>query len=199
MIRFSLIVPTRKRTQRLRRLLDSIAATSRSPRQIEVIAVIDSDDTGSMSFSYTEIAYHPVIVSPGQTMGALNLAGYRATAGQYLMLLNDDVVVRSPGWDAELEQVFTAWPDGIVLAHVNDLLFRDTLCIFPCVTRVFCELAGGICDPAYRRYRIDDDLHNIFDLIHLLGYTRRVFLPQVVFEHATSSTGHTPLTLSPWN
>jgi glycosyltransferase involved in cell wall biosynthesis len=190
MPRFSLIVPTRKRTAGLRRLLDSLATTACDPRQIEVIAIIDADDAESVAFSYADIAlYHPVIVPPGQTMGELNLAGYRQATGQYLMLLNDDVVVRTPGWDAEFARVFAAWPDGIVLAHVNDLLFRDTLCIFPCVTRAFCELASGICHPAYHRYRIDDHLHNIFDLIHLLGHTRRVFLPQVVFEH-TSTAGH---------
>lgn len=189
MVRFSLIVPTRHRIAGLRRLLDSLATTARDPRGIEVVAVIDADDTESIAFSDSGIVYRQVIVPPGQTMGELNLAGYRQAAGQYLMLLNDDVAVRSPGWDAELERVFAAWPDGIVLAHVNDLLFRDTLCIFPCVNRAFCELAGGICPPAYRRYRIDDHLHNIFDLIHLLGYTRRVFLPQVVFEH-TSTRGH---------
>jgi glycosyltransferase involved in cell wall biosynthesis len=186
---FSLIVPTRRRTAGLRRLLDSVATTARNPPEIEVVAVIDTDDAESIAFSYSGIAYRQVIVPPGQTMGELNLAGYRQAAGQYLMLLNDDVVIRSKGWDTEIERVFAGWFDGIVLAHVNDLLFRDTLCIFPCVTRAFCELAGGICHPAYRRYRIDDHLHNIFDLIHLLGYTRRVFLPQVVFEH-TSTHGH---------
>jgi glycosyltransferase involved in cell wall biosynthesis len=188
-IRFSLIVPTRHRTAGLRRLLDSVSTTVRNPGGIEVVAVIDADDTESIAFSYSGIAYRQVIVPPGQTMGELNLAGYRQAAGRYLMLLNDDVVIRSKGWDTEIERVFAGWPDGIVLVHVNDLLFRDTLCIFPCVTPAFCELMGGICHPAYRRYRIDDHLHNIFDLIHLLGYTRRVFLPQVVFEH-TSTTGH---------
>jgi GT2 family glycosyltransferase len=59
------------------------------------------------------------------------------------------------------------------------------------VTRAFCELAGGICPGTYRRYRIDDHTHHVFDLIHLLGHTRRVYLPEVVFEHhnATEDAG----------
>ena len=128
------------------------------------------------------------MVTPGQTMGRLNLAGYRVAQGRYLMLLNDDVVVRTAGWDAQLAQrLFERYSDGIVLAHVNDLIFRDRLCTFPVLTREFCELAGGVCRPEYRRYWIDDHIHHVFDLIHLLGYTRRIFLPDVIFEHLNTA------------
>src|SRR5439155_12786229 len=157
--------------------------TARDPESIEVIAVLDKDDEESQAFAYTDLCFRPVVVPSGQTMGELNLTGYRAARGHYLMLLNDDVVVRTPGWDAQLRQVLIRYPDGVGLAHVNDFIFGDALCTFPLLTREFCELAGGISRPEYRRYRIDDHIHHVFDLIHLMGHTRRIFLPEVVFDH----------------
>lgn len=180
---FSLIVPTRARVPQLRRFLQTVCETAHDPASLEVIAVIDDDDRETQAFSFTHVKFTPVLVRPGQTMGNLNLAGYRAARGEYLMLVNDDVAVRTDGWDKQLRQVLGSYSDGVVLAHVNDLLFRDTLCTFPAMTRAFCEMAGGICPAQYRRYRIDDHIHHVFDLIHLLGHTRRVYLPDVVFEH----------------
>src|SRR5262249_37696727 len=94
---FSLIVPTRWRVARFRRLLDSLHENAADPDSIEVIAVVDDDDTESLAFSYAALAYRCIAVPPGRTMGELNLAGYNAASGRYLMLLNDDVVVRTPG------------------------------------------------------------------------------------------------------
>lgn len=183
---FSLIIPTRGRIDGLRRLLDSLRDNAQDPASLEVIVVVDEDDRESQSFTYAGLRLERVVVPPGQTMGNLNLAGFRAASGRYLMLLNDDVVVHTSNWDMHVRQIFEHYPDGIVLVHVNDLIFRDSLCTFPLLTREFCQLAGGICRPEYRRYRIDDHIHHIFDLIHLLGYTRRVFLPDVVFEHCNA-------------
>ena len=183
---FSLIIPTRGRVDGLRRLLDSLRDNAQDPSSLEVIAVVDEDDRESQSFTYSGLQLERLVVPPGQSMGNLNLAGFRAASGQYLMLLNDDVVVHTSHWDVHLRQIFERYPDGIVLVHVNDLIFRDSLCTFPLLTREFCRLAGGICRPEYRRYRIDDHIHHIFDLIHLLGYTRRVFVPDVVFEHCNA-------------
>jgi len=182
-IDFSLIVPTRGRTDRLRRFLDSIQGTARRLARLEVILVIDEDDEESNSFQYDGVNLKTVRVPPGRTMGQLNMAGYLAAAGRYLMLVNDDVIVRTHGWDEHMLAAFHSCPDGIVMVHVNDLLFRETLCVFPCLTREFCFLTGGICNEGYLRYRIDDHIHNIFDLLSLLGHNRRIYLPEVVFEH----------------
>ncbi len=179
----SLIVPTRGRVAPLRRLLDSLAATTAEPEALEVVLVVDADDPASGSVAHPRLAVKPVVVPPGRTMGALNTAGYEASSGAWLMLLNDDVVARTPGWDRRLRACFRRFPDGVLLVHVNDTLFRDQLCTFPVVSRTFCELAGGICPPAYRRYRIDDHIEDVFNLLATLGAGRSIYLPDVVFEH----------------
>src|SRR5579885_2560639 len=96
---FSLIVPTRRRTAQLRRFLDSVARTATRPQGIEVVLVVDADDPASAAVRHERLAVKHVIVPPGQTMGSLNAAGYEASAGEYVMLLNDDIIARTRGWD----------------------------------------------------------------------------------------------------
>ena len=179
---FSLIVPTRHRPTQLRRFLDSVLETAASPEAIEVVLVIDADDAESMAVRH-ELDLKRVIGPPGRTMGTLNTEGYEASRGAYVMLLNDDVVARTRGWDATALAWLRRFPDGIVLVHVNDTLIQEHLCTFPLVSRAFCELAGGICPREYVRYRIDDHIEDVFNLLAFLGRRRKVYLPDVVFEH----------------
>jgi len=180
---FSFIVPTRSRPEALTRLCDSIRAHTSHIDQLEIVFVMDSDDQPSLQFEYAGLNIRKVEVAPGMSMSELNTAGYRVSSGRYLMLLNDDVVLRTPAWDDRVLEIFRGYPDGMVLVHVNENLFREKLCTFPFLTRAFCDLAGGICPSGYLRYRIDDHIHNVFDLLTLLGRRRRIFMSDVVFEH----------------
>jgi glycosyltransferase involved in cell wall biosynthesis len=180
---FSLIVPTRRRPDRLRQMLDSVARTARRPDDIEIILVIDADDPDSAAVSHERLSVRHVVGPHGRTMGALNETGYDASAGSYVMLLNDDVVARTPGWDATALRCCRRFADGIALVHVNDTLSTHHLCTFPLVSRTFCELAGGICPREYLRYRIDDHIEDVFNVLAFLGRRRTVYLPDVVFEH----------------
>jgi hypothetical protein len=179
---FSLIVPTRRRPAQLARLLESVCRTAYHPERIEVILVVDADDPASL-VPHPRLTVRHVVVPPGQTMGALNNAGYYASIGAYVMLLNDDVVVRTPGWDATALACFRRFPDPFVLVHVNDTLICDHLCTFPITSRAFYELIGEICPAQYRRYRIDDHIEDVFNLLAILGERRVVYLPDVIFEH----------------
>ncbi|MBA4063577.1 MAG: hypothetical protein C0501_07650 [Isosphaera sp.] len=183
---FSLIVPTRGRPAQLRRFLASAADTAAHPEHVEVILVVDADDPGSFGVSHPRLAVRTVVGPPGRTMGELNAAGYAASAGDRVMLLNDDVVVRTRGWDARALAAFQRFPDPFVLVHVNDTLMRDHLCTFPLVSRAFCDLAGDICPTGYRRYRIDDHIEDVFNLVAAAGERRAVYLPGVVFEHTNA-------------
>jgi len=50
--------------------------------------------------------------------------------------------------------------------------FKDNLCIFPFVSRKFYEFTNGVCREEYRRYRIDDHIYHVFNLLALLGHKR---------------------------
>jgi glycosyltransferase involved in cell wall biosynthesis len=179
----SLIVPTRGRPDQLRRFLDSLSQTAADPAHLEVVLVVDDDDPETIAVRDAGVPLRQVVVPRGLPMGSLNSRGYDASSGDYVMLCNDDVEVRTPGWDIRMKAVFDSFPDGVVLVHVNDGTFKDSLCVFPCVSRAFTELAGGICPGDYLRYRIDDHIYNVFNLLVLLGEYRIQYLPDVLFEH----------------
>lgn len=179
----SLIVPTRGRPANIQRFLRSLRATTAHLNRVELVLVIDDDDRSYDGMSFEGFWITTVVTPSGSTMGDLNRAGYYACSGDYIMLLNDDVLIETSGWDQTISDIFRAHPDNIVLIHVNDTIFQDKLCTFPFLTRQFCELAGGICPAGYRRYRIDDHIYNVFNLLSVLGKDRIVYLPDVVFRH----------------
>src|SRR5438105_1693187 len=82
---FSLIVPTRGRPEQLHRFLTSVETTVARPDDVEVVLVVDADDGSSLEVSADRLRVAHVVVAPGQTMGALNMAGYAASSGRYLM------------------------------------------------------------------------------------------------------------------
>jgi hypothetical protein len=181
----SLIVPTRDRPAPLARFLHSLACTTRDPRQLEVILVVDSDDAPP-TVPPLPFAVRVETGPPGRTMGELNNAGFAASRGELVMLLNDDVIVRTRGWDRTVLRQYRRFPDRLALVHVNDTLMRDHLCTFPILSREYLDLLGSFCPAEYERYRIDDHLQDPFDMLAAVGVRRTVYLPDVIFEHCNS-------------
>ena len=183
----SFLLPTRGKPDLARGFLRSLYETAHRPEEIEVILGVDEDDPQSHSLSHEGLAIKTVILPRGLTMGALNRACFDASTGRYVMLINDDVIVRTPGWDTTIYRAFARFGDDIALVHVNDLLFQERLCTFPILSRKAC-LEIGICPACYRRYRIDDHICDTYGLLACLGHERRVYLKDVVFEHGNYTT-----------
>lgn len=61
----SLIVPTRGRPRQLRRFLRSLAATTARPSRVEVVLVVDADDTASHAVRYPGLRVRVVVGPPG--------------------------------------------------------------------------------------------------------------------------------------
>jgi glycosyltransferase involved in cell wall biosynthesis len=179
---FSFLMPTRGRPELVRRFLQSVLDTTAHPERIEVVIAVDDDDLESQQIAEDRLAFKRVVVPAGATMGNLNRACFDASSGRYVMLINDDVVLRTSGWDSTLATIFARYPDDVALLHVNDLLFREKLCTFPIQSRRVC-LALGVCQPEYQRYKIDDDIYAIYNMLAYLGHKRIVYLPEVIFEH----------------
>jgi GT2 family glycosyltransferase len=179
---FSFLLPTRGRVDSLGRFLTSVRETARAPEAIEVVLVVDEDDPDSHHVSFEGLAVKTVIVPPGASMGELNRAAFAASSGRYVMLINDDVVVRTRYWDREVSNAFASLGDDVGLIHTNDLLFREKLCTFPVLSRIACQRIG-VCPPEYRRYRIDDHITDTYNILGYLGHPRILYLGDVVFEH----------------
>lgn len=183
MIDFSFIVPTRNRPVELRRFLTSLKETTADPSRLEIVLGIDDDDVLSREIDEPALQIKRVSLTPGQRMGWMNNQCTAATTGRFVMIQNDDIVARTPGWDDIIRSYLPEFEDEIVLFHVNDMLFKERLCCFPLVSRTYINLMGEICSNDFKRYRIDDNIFDIFCLLAYMGERRIVYLPDVIFEH----------------
>jgi len=179
---FSFLIPTRNRISEVNRFLRSVVDTTQRLEEIEVVFCVDEDDRGSHDINFEPVSIKTVIAPPGDNMGELNRRCFFASSGRFIMLMNDDVVLRTKNWDREIYSAFASFGDDVGLVHTNDLLFREKLCTFPILSRQAC-LEIGVCRPEYRRYRIDDHIYDTYNLLAYLGHRRIVYLPDVIFEH----------------
>lgn len=166
----------------LRDFLDSLRLRADRPDRLEVVLCRDADDAETAAFRYEGLALRPVVAPPGATMGRLNNLCLEAATGRYVMLVNDDIVVRTQGFDSRIAAVLEREADGHVLVHVNDGIFGASLCTFPLLSRRTVERIG-LCPDAYRRYAIDDHIMHVFRLLRELGHSRIRYLEDVLFEH----------------
>lgn len=186
---FSLLLPTRGRVPLVQRLLDSVVETSTDLRRMEVVLYVDEDDQESRKISHSKLRLFKIVGKPGETMGSMNHDCYEASHGRHLMLINDDAVFRTPGWDTRILETADRFPDGITLIYGDDLDQGEAVPTFPIVSRIVCELLGELCPRGYRNLHIESHLLDIFKQLARLGHNRICYLHDVVFEHMHPSVG----------
>lgn len=187
----SLLLPTRNRPDFVTRLFDSIAAKTFCPDQVEVILYVDEDDTDSHDLDSTDFRVVR-IVGPALTMGGYNSACFEKAQGDVLILANDDMVIRTPGWDDRIRAMDAEFEDKIYLGYANDLFKKSRFCTFPILSRRTCELLADPYPAAYRRAFIDVHLFDIFKRLQHAGFDRIRYYDDLVFEHLHYRTGKAP-------
>lgn len=180
--KISLLLPTRGRLALVDRLFQSLVEQTEDLSSLEIILYVDEDDSASHSIRHDKLRLIK-IVGPRTTMGACNTACLKLAKGEIIVLMNDDMVARSPGWDRKLGDLHASVRDGIYLAHANDLYMREKLSIIPILSKKTCEI---LIDPYPEQYPggfIDYHLFDIFKRLAQKGYPRVYFQEEVVFEH----------------
>jgi hypothetical protein len=184
----SLLMPTRARQALVKRFFQSVLDSTAHADSVEVILYIDDDDTESHGLDCEGLKVRRII-GPRVTMGEYNSRCLVEAKGEIIVLVNDDMVVRTYGWDERLRELDAEYEDKVYLAYGNDLFKGKKLCTFPILSRRTCEL---LIDPFPAQYRgafIDYHLLDIFKRLDVLGEKRIRYLEDVVFEHLHYRTG----------
>jgi hypothetical protein len=171
----SLLVPTRKRPEKLRRMIDSVHATALN--DVEILCYVTPDDS-----SYKEHVWPigPIsfITGPRLIMSDLWNALLPHAHGDILQQTADDVVYRTPQWDRYIEEAFAEVPDRILLVHGHDGHWNgENFGTLPFVHRRWAETLGYFTGPGFS-VDFSDTWPN--DVANLIG--RRKYLP-LYFEH----------------
>lgn len=180
--RISLLLPTRGRLKLAERFLASVVAESTHPELIEVIVCVDEDDIGSHGVASDELVLKVVVV-PRQTMGAYNAICLKHATGEITIAVNDDIVVRTRGWDEKVRELDARYPDGIYLGYGNDRFKGAKLSTFPILSSETCRLLGEPYPRIYKGAFLDVHLMDIFRRLEERGHDRIAYAEDIVFEH----------------
>lgn len=181
---FSLILPTRGRLYLVNRLLDSIIETTSNLDLIEIVLCIDEDDTESRHIIHPLLSVRNIVIPRKNSgMGDIFKLCCEKNTSRYIILINDDVIFRTHNWDIRVLEAFSHFPDDVALVYLNDLYYGSKLSSFPVLSRTVCDLMSGVCPSGYLSHGIDSHIFDIFERLSALGFERRKYLPQVVFEH----------------
>jgi len=176
-------MPTRGRPALAERFFRSVAATTSRPDEVEVIVYVDDDDTESHHLGAPSNIHVSRIIGPRLTMGQYNTRCLQQARGQIIILVNDDMVIRTEGWDEKVRAMDESFGDRIYLAYGNDLFKGSKLCTFPILSRRTCELLVDPFPDAYAGAFIDYHLLDIFKRLYQSGEDRIRYLAELVFEH----------------
>ena len=174
--KISVLIPTRRRVERLKALLASFEATTDSDEDVELVFRVDSDDRETLGFLFEQ--EHHVVIGPRHE-------GYRsmpvffnemaaAAAGDVLMCGNDDMLFKTPYWPSMVLNEANKYPDGIF--DLGVMTMNETHYPFSIVSRKAVEALGFIWDP--RIFWGDIFLRDV-----MAWYGRCVMLPDVQVEH----------------
>jgi len=178
----SLLLPTRARPKLVERFFQSVLEQTAYPEAVEIILYIDDDDIESHGLECSRLNIKKII-GERITMGGYNSRCLGLASGEIIVLVNDDMVIRSKGWDERLRRLDESIPDGVYLAYGNDLFKGGRLCTFPILSRKCCDLLIDPYPVEYRGAFIDYHLMDIFKRLECEGVRRIHYLEDVVFEH----------------
>lgn len=186
---FSIFLPTRGRPFLAKRLLESVLETASDIAGVEIVLYLDGDDPESLAIACSGIEIKTLVRPPGASMGGIFKECMAASAGRYILLMNDDAVFRTFGWDRRLSAAFNRYPDRVALVYCNDLDQGASVPTFPCVSRAACALMGGVCPESFKNLHIESHLFDIFNELKKNGHNRTVYLKDVIIEHMHHTLG----------
>ena len=178
----SLLLPTRGRPELAKRLFQSIVDTTTCLDAVEVILYVDDDDYSSHELDNPDIHIEKTI-GPRLSMGEYNSYCLEKSRGEIIILVNDDMVMRTQGWDECIRNKHSEFPDGIYLIYCNDLFKKGKLCTFPILSRATCDILIEPYPKFYLGAFIDYHLFDIFKRLQKNGFDRIYYLEDVIFEH----------------
>ena len=139
--KISVLLPTRKRIDSLRRSVESLQSTC-TQSELEFLLFLDDDDTETIeAIERDPIADSKVLLAPRK--GYIKLHEYvnslcEIAEGDWLFLWNDDAIMETHGWDAIVGSFNGQFV--VVNPETNHANHPRENCIFPIVPRKWFEL-----------------------------------------------------------
>lgn len=159
MLKFSLIVPTRKRQTLFLNLIDSIIKTTAEIDNIEILAVVDSDDQEAIEYTEHNLVKRLIRLRGNNISRDYHTYAYSHSCGKYIFVLNDDCELKTDAWD------IIAWNKleghDVVYGKTSDD-GNQTFSYFPILNRMGIDALGHVMSPFFPGWGADEQLFHVY-------------------------------------
>lgn len=174
-----LVMPSRGRPDRLRKTLESVIDTA-TTSGVQVFVRVDDDDSETLGQldDLRRLAFDIFVGPRLWSQGAMWNECAERGDGHIVGMCADDMVFRTKGWDARVEQEFAKCPDEIVLVYCDDGIQHGRIAVHSFVSRTSIRVLGTYLSEAFHLLYVDTWLDEVYGNIG-----RKVFMPDVLIEH----------------
>jgi glycosyltransferase involved in cell wall biosynthesis len=192
-MRFSILLPTRNRSENLTRFIDSVLDTCSDPKLMEFAIKLDYDDTTSFPIinKYEEKypgSFRVLTSARANSMGKVWNDCTKIATGELIMMGSDDFIYRTKGWDAVIRDLFTKSKDKILYVFGEDGIQHGRIGTHGVIHRKWLDIAG---------YYVPEELithcHDLWLDFISMRIGRKIYVPSLVFEHCHYSAGKAPM------
>jgi glycosyl transferase/beta-hydroxylase protein BlmF len=189
----AILTPTRARPGRLDTFIESVYATASNPERVFTYNYIDEDDPRQKAYedyaakqhdNSTNLLGETQSVSISWNVLAQYAANHLDRPADILIMGNDDLIYRTPGWDVIVEDESNKFSDDIYCMYMEDLINGEKHCAFPIVSKTWYTTLGYFT-PGVFNFGYNDTW--VFDVAKKVGRTH--FIPNAVNEHMHFTTG----------
>lgn len=189
-MKFSIVVPTRKRPVEVCELVETIFNTCDNFDLVEILFYIDPDDSDSESCIISLIdryGYNIKYTSSNENLNLSQMWNYAyntLSTGDIIMICGDDARFRTKSWDTLIRDEFLKQDDRIVLVYGDDMIQGAGLATHSFVHRRWIEVSGFWLPPYFCADYVDTWLFEVATKINRVRY-----LPNVITEHMHYTVG----------
>jgi len=186
MEKISILTPTRSRPKEVIRFIKSVYDTTEIKDNVEIQFYVDSNDP--CIIDYMNINDYPGFVKflfakPQSISKSWNQIA-KISEGDILIMGNDDLVYKTPGWDNILREKLTLYSDNIYVAWFNDMYNGEKHCAFPIISRKMFDILGYFT-PGIFEFLCNDTW--MFDIGKRIN--RTLYISEVITEHLHFALG----------
>lgn len=173
----SILCPTRKRVDSVKRLIDSAFENAFEPDKVEFVFYIDEDDLETKNFLKN---INNTIITGGERIVLSQMWNVccEAATSDIFMHCGDDIIFRTKNWDTIILQTFEKYSDKIIFVHGNDGFWEDKLGTHGFLHRNWVKTLGYFVPPYFSSDFNDTWLTEISNNIG-----RKIYIPELFTEH----------------
>lgn len=188
----SLLAPTRGRPRCLKRLINSIASTTKDLNSVELVLRVDEDDKETIAVARkysSKCVFRVVPVIGGRDRVLSNLWNecWKAAKGEIYMMCADDIVFETKHWDDVVTEEFGAIPDRILMVWGDDKHKAEKLATHGFIHKNWTDVLGYYVPPLFKCHHNDSWLYSLGVRVGRVKYRK-----DMVIRHVHWRRGHAP-------